>query len=194
MVSFGDWGNLIGSSPVWAGVYATYDRTNQRYRIERDARRMRHGWRVKVLWVVSTDLESPARVRGHELGGGTSLWFEVEDRGETPVATATLDGAAPGGQRPRATAISVLHVRPTGRLLRARGELVRRQLAARFRTWSLARAPCQPTVPNGLAGRLPPGHLPKHRDDLTRQTFGLLVGVVAEHKVESGEAEPDELA
>ena len=82
---------------MWAGVYATYDRTNQRYRIERDARRMRHGWRVKVLWVVSTDLESPARVRGHELGGGTSLWFEVEDRGETPVATATLDGAAPGG-------------------------------------------------------------------------------------------------
>jgi len=96
MVAFGDYGNLIGTAPVWAGVYAGFDRRRQAYHVEADAPRTAHGWRVKVLWVVGPKLKSRARVVGGELGGGQSLWFEVGDRDDEPVSTAILDPATPG--------------------------------------------------------------------------------------------------
>ncbi len=47
--SFGDYGNLTGSRPVWAGLYANFDARRGGYRIPRDAPRTPYGWRIKVL-------------------------------------------------------------------------------------------------------------------------------------------------
>lgn len=96
MVAFADYGNLIGTSPVWAGVYAGFDRSNQSYHLEPDAPRTEHGWRVKILWVLGPKLDRPARAVGREVGGGQSLWFEVEDRDDEPAPVAILNPATPG--------------------------------------------------------------------------------------------------
>jgi hypothetical protein len=96
MVAFGDYGNLIGTSPVWAGVYAAFDRRQQAYHVEAGAPRTVHGWRVKDLWIVAPKIESPVRVVGGELGGSQSLWFEVAERDDKPVSAAVLDPARPG--------------------------------------------------------------------------------------------------
>jgi hypothetical protein len=95
MVGFGDYGNLIGTSPVWAGVYAAFNRGQHAYHVEAGAPRTAHGWRVKVLWVVAPKIESPVRVVGGELGGGQSLWFEVAERDNQPVFAAVLNPAMP---------------------------------------------------------------------------------------------------
>jgi hypothetical protein len=94
--SFGDYGNLAGRSPVWAGFYATFDPAGQRYRLERDAPRTEHGWRVKVLWVVGPELGEPARLRGREAESGVALSFDVEDQGVGPTKSGTLDPSQPG--------------------------------------------------------------------------------------------------
>jgi hypothetical protein len=49
-VGFGDYGNLAGSSPIWAGFYASFDPAGQRYRIERDAPRTNYGWPRSSGW------------------------------------------------------------------------------------------------------------------------------------------------
>jgi hypothetical protein len=94
LVSFDDYGNLAGGSPVWAGIYASFDPAGQRYRIERDAPRNEYGWRIKVLWVVGPTLGESARITGRELRRGASLWFEVEDQDIRPATEATLEPAA----------------------------------------------------------------------------------------------------
>lgn len=96
LASFGDYGNLAGRSPVWAGFYASFDPPGQRYRIERDGPRTEYGWRVKVLWVIGPKLGGSARVKGRELGRGTSLWFEIGDQDVGPMTEAILDPAATG--------------------------------------------------------------------------------------------------
>jgi hypothetical protein len=96
LVAFGDYGNLAGSSPIWAGFYASFDPAGQRYRIERDAPRTRYGWRVKVLWVVGPKLERPARIAGRELATGAALWFEIGEEDRKPAALGKLDPASPG--------------------------------------------------------------------------------------------------
>jgi hypothetical protein len=95
LTGFGRYGNLAGSSPVWAGFYAAFDSARQIYRIERDAPRTEYGWRVKVLWVVSPGLKLHARVQGRDLATGTELWFEIGEEGsEAPFGV--LDPAHPG--------------------------------------------------------------------------------------------------
>jgi len=96
LTGFGDYGNLAGSTPVWAGFYATFDRAGERYRIDRDAPRTAHGWRIKVLWVVGPELERSARVEGHDLTTRAALWFEVGDEDRGPAPFAILDPANPG--------------------------------------------------------------------------------------------------
>jgi hypothetical protein len=96
LVSFGDYGNLAGDSPVWAGFYASFDPDGQRYRIERDAPRTEYGWRIKVLWVVGPKLSKVVQMKGREVSNDAALWFEIEDQGGAPIPEATLDPAAPG--------------------------------------------------------------------------------------------------
>jgi len=96
LVSFGNYGNLIGSSPVWAGLYAIFDKRRGAYHVQRDAPRNVYGWRIKVLWVVTADVEDPVRVVGTDAGKRARLWFEVNERDERPVRQATLDPATPG--------------------------------------------------------------------------------------------------
>jgi hypothetical protein len=96
LTSFGNYGNLIGSSPVWAGAYATFDTRRGGYHVQRDAPRSRYGWRIKVLWVVADTVEGRVRVTGSAVNRRSRLWFEVGDRDERPVPQAMLDPARPG--------------------------------------------------------------------------------------------------
>ena len=93
LTAFGDYGNLAGIAPVWAGLYATFDRAAQRYRIEAGAPRTPYGWRIKVLWVVGPTLERPARIDARDRRTGATLWFEVGEEGSEPAPFATLDPA-----------------------------------------------------------------------------------------------------
>ncbi|MDQ3874081.1 MAG: hypothetical protein M3322_00820 [Actinomycetota bacterium] len=90
-MSFGEYGNLAGKAPVWAGFYAAFDGAGQRYRIERGAPRTSHGWRIKVLWVVDADLEQPARMEARELRTGAALWFEIGEEGGERAPVGALD-------------------------------------------------------------------------------------------------------
>jgi hypothetical protein len=96
LVGFGDYGNLAGSSPLWAGFYAAFDPAGQRYRIERDAPRTTYGWRIKVLWIVGPKLDRPARFEAGELATGAALWFEIGEEDREPAPFGTLDPANPG--------------------------------------------------------------------------------------------------
>lgn len=96
LVAFADYGNLAGSSPVWAGMYATFDRAGQRYRIEPGAPRTTYGWRVKVLWVLGPNLDAPARIEGRNLANGANLEFEIAPDERAPHPYAVLDPATPG--------------------------------------------------------------------------------------------------
>jgi hypothetical protein len=96
LTGFGDYGNLAGRAPVWAGFYASFDPAGRRYRIEQDAPRTEYGWRIKVLWVVGPMLEHPARIGGRDLTTGAALWFEIGDEDRAPTPFGVLDPANPG--------------------------------------------------------------------------------------------------
>jgi hypothetical protein len=93
--SFGDYGNLAGRVPVWAGLYASFDPTGQRYKIEPGAPRTQYGWRIKVLWVVSSTLPQPARVSGREVNTRAPLRFDVGGDAIKPTINGILDPAQP---------------------------------------------------------------------------------------------------
>jgi hypothetical protein len=86
------YGPLVGAAPVWAGFYASYRREAHAYRAP-DAPRTRHGFRVKVLWIMSSDQRDPVRITGANLSTGLSVSFEVEGS-RVPRTSATLDPAA----------------------------------------------------------------------------------------------------
>jgi hypothetical protein len=96
LASFGDYGNLIGSSPVWAGFYANFDPRRGGYHIQRDAPRTGYGWRIKVLWVVAADVGGQVRLVATSISGQSWLWFKVGERGDRPHPQAILDPANPG--------------------------------------------------------------------------------------------------
>ena len=96
LVSFADYGNLIGSSPIWAGFYAAFDEQRGGYRVPPDAPRSRFGWRIKVLWVVDAAVRGQARVVATTTDTRSPLLFEVGDRDERPASQAVLDPASPG--------------------------------------------------------------------------------------------------
>lgn len=96
LVNLADYGNLIGSAPVWAGLYARFDPRRGGYRIHRDAPRTGYGWRIKVLWVAEDDVGGAVRVVATAISGRSRLWFNVGARDPRPRPQATLDPANPG--------------------------------------------------------------------------------------------------
>jgi hypothetical protein len=96
LTAFGDYGNLAGTAPVWAGFYASFDPRRQRYRLEPGAPRTEYGWRIKVLWVVAPELARPARIVGRGLANDVDLWFDIDDDERPPGPVATLDPTTPG--------------------------------------------------------------------------------------------------
>jgi hypothetical protein len=87
------YGNLVGDSPVWAGMYADFEAETRTYRAL-DAPRTEYGWRIKVLWLIEPDHEGLIDVRGANTSTGEALWFAAE--GEDPGTSLALDPSEPG--------------------------------------------------------------------------------------------------
>jgi hypothetical protein len=92
---------LIGERPLWAGFYARYDRGAHAF-IARDARRTKHGFRIKVLWVMSPTRDIPVTISGHNIASRAALRFDIEEVADKGIA-ASLDpdvaGVGEGGWR-----------------------------------------------------------------------------------------------
>ncbi|MDQ3916729.1 MAG: hypothetical protein M3323_15580 [Actinomycetota bacterium] len=88
------YGSLSGEKPVWAGIYAGYRPEQQAFHAS-DARRTKHGYRIKVLWIMHPRQRSPVTIEGRELGSGKPVFFDVGATG-TPVRSADLDPKDPG--------------------------------------------------------------------------------------------------
>ncbi len=88
------YGALDGARPIWAGIYARYRHAHQAF-YAADAPRTKHGYRIKVLWVMHPRQKSPVEVEGRALATGRPLYFDVGNTGE-PVRSARLNPKEPG--------------------------------------------------------------------------------------------------
>jgi hypothetical protein len=88
----GPYRSVVGSEPVWAGVYAELDRAASVF-VAHDAPRTEYGWRVKVLWVMRPDATGTVTAVGRPAEGGQTLWFELA--GDEPTTSLLLDPAQP---------------------------------------------------------------------------------------------------
>jgi hypothetical protein len=85
----------VGEKPLWAGFYARYDARGHAF-ITRDAPRTKHGFRVKVLWIVSSEKDQGVTLAGENSRTGAPVRFEVEDVGlaETTTLTPEMGGVS----------------------------------------------------------------------------------------------------
>jgi hypothetical protein len=86
---------LVGEEPLWAGFYATYDAEGHTFST-RDAPRTRHGFRVKVLWIMSPRYDEGVTLAGHNLRTGAPVRFHFEEIGTTESPTLTPEVAGIG--------------------------------------------------------------------------------------------------
>lgn len=73
---------LVGAKPLWAGFYASYDKRRHAFTI-RDAPRTKHGFRVKVLWVMAPRYEDSIGLLGENPRSRQPIRFHFEDLGTT---------------------------------------------------------------------------------------------------------------
>lgn len=88
-------GGVFGSAPLWYGVYARYDAARNGFQL-RGAPRTRHGWRVKILWLMRRRGARPIQV---ETKGPVKRAFVVELGGQFPAPPRVrfvLDPRRPG--------------------------------------------------------------------------------------------------
>jgi hypothetical protein len=83
---------LVGEEPLWAGFYATYDAEGHTFST-RDAPRTRHGFRVKVLWIMSPRYDDGVTLTGENLRTGARVRFHFEGMGTTESPTLTPEVA-----------------------------------------------------------------------------------------------------
>ena len=83
---------LVGEEPLWAGFYATYDAEDRTFST-RDAPRTRHGFRVKVLWIMSPRYDGEVTLAGRNLRTGAPVRFHFEEIGTTASPTLTPEVA-----------------------------------------------------------------------------------------------------
>lgn len=87
---------LVGGSPLWGGFYAKLDRRANAYSTGANVRRVRYGWRIKVLWLIEPTTTTSVTLSGSNTTTGQPLYFEtggVQPRG--PSARLALDPSYP---------------------------------------------------------------------------------------------------
>ena len=92
-----NFGKVTGGHPLWAGIYGGYHRPTNRFRAA-DAPRTRHGWRIKILWLMHPRARAPSRVSGVNTATGEPVLFDVEASGR-PTPRAVFDPREPGAPR-----------------------------------------------------------------------------------------------
>jgi hypothetical protein len=81
---------LVGEDVTWAGFYARLEAPDVFH--VADAPRTESGYRIKVLWVMTSAQADPVSVMGHG-DSGDAVLFETEGK---PAPEAVLDPDAPG--------------------------------------------------------------------------------------------------
>lgn len=114
-------GPVAGGSPLWAGFYATYDAATIAYSAP-DAPWTEQGWRIKILFLVEPDQNTPVELEGTSVDESAApVTFDVDDA--TSGATANLRSAFSTRHQRRVARIPDLCVLPVGRLLSVHGDV-----------------------------------------------------------------------
>jgi hypothetical protein len=86
---------LIGEEPLWAGFYARYDSQDHTF-TTRDSPRTKHGFRVKILWIMSPKHDQGVTLTGENVRTGAPVRFDLEEVGTTERPTLTPEVAGVG--------------------------------------------------------------------------------------------------
>jgi hypothetical protein len=85
------YGPLVGEDVAWAGFYARLEAPDAFH--VRDVPRTDLGYRIKVLWLMTSAQADPVSVKGQS-DSGDDVWFEIE--GESPSTDGELNPAMAG--------------------------------------------------------------------------------------------------
>jgi hypothetical protein len=85
------YGELVGGTRVWAGIYAERDGPNVFHAPGAPHRRL--GWRIKVLWIMRAHVSAGVvRISGVNLDTEEPLWFQVSgESAQDPTPVLELD-------------------------------------------------------------------------------------------------------
>ena len=120
----------MGAELVWAGFYAKYDAEDHTYSAA-DTPRTKHGFRVKVLWVMAPAHKHRVSVTASNMDTGAPVFFGVEDLAHHDVAV-NLDPPRGGDWRGGMEGVPFLPVLRQRCLLRTQGFMAAGFLASRF--------------------------------------------------------------
>jgi hypothetical protein len=92
------WGRLVGTSPLWLGVYAFVNpqRAKVTVSVDRYYRRKRLGWPVKILWVISREQTTPITISLKRLATRAPTWVHLGGLYNELTKAPVLDPARPG--------------------------------------------------------------------------------------------------
>jgi len=93
------WPRLVGTDPLWLGIYAHVNQTRARVTVRQDRfyrRVKRRGWPVKVLWVVSRQQTEPITVSFRRVRTGHRVWIRLTGIYDKLARSPVLDPARPG--------------------------------------------------------------------------------------------------
>jgi hypothetical protein len=92
------WGRLLGTSPLWAFIYAHVDSLRARVIVQQDRfyRRATRGWPIKVLWVASREQTESISLSLKRLDTGASVWMHLGGLFDAWTKWPVLDPAHPG--------------------------------------------------------------------------------------------------
>ena len=92
------WGRLVGTSPLWLGVYAFVNPRRARITVSanRSYRRKRWGWPVKILWVVPREHTAAITISLTRRATGAQVWVRIGGLYNELTKAPVLDPARPG--------------------------------------------------------------------------------------------------
>ena len=92
------WGQLVGTSPLWLGVYAHVNAQRARITVRQDRfyKRRKQGWPVKILWVIPRTHTAPIKVTLKRAATRAPVWIRIAGLYTELTKAPTLDPARPG--------------------------------------------------------------------------------------------------
>jgi hypothetical protein len=92
------WGQLVGTSPLWLGVYARVNAQRARITVQQDRfyKRRKWGWPVKILWVIPRTQTAPINLTLRRAATSAPVWIRIGGLYTELTRAPTLDPARPG--------------------------------------------------------------------------------------------------
>jgi hypothetical protein len=91
------WPKLVGTRPLWLGVYAGVHSARARITVRQSRRykRRRRGWPIKILWVVPRAQLEPMTISFARVSSGRRVWIRVTGLYTELSRAPVLDPAHP---------------------------------------------------------------------------------------------------